>query len=338
MVSNLFGNGKMMKTEIIKMLQTHRHDYISGEEISKKMNVSRTAVWKIINQLRQEGYDIESSPHKGYRLVAQSCDLNQSELEIALADNAVIDRVVYLQTVDSTNRYAKELGHQGPFESTLVVAETQTLGRGRLGRTWTSGEKQGIWMSLLLKPSIQPALAARITLLAAAAVSEAVDSVTALETCIKWPNDIILDHRKVCGILTEMSAELNHINYLVLGIGINVNQTEFPDELLDKATSLKNVGKQDYNRLEIVVKFIEIFSRYYRQLTVENDFSAVIDYVVRKSATLDREVDISSGAEKRRVYAKTIDGNGNLIVINESGEEEAVYFGEVSVRGINGYI
>ncbi|MBS7528800.1 biotin--[acetyl-CoA-carboxylase] ligase [Fusibacter paucivorans] len=328
----------MMRTEIIKMLQTHRHDYISGEEISKIMNVSRTAVWKIINQLRQEGYDIESSPHKGYRLVSQSCDLNQSELEIALSGNDVIKRVVYLQSIDSTNKYAKELGHQENFESTLVIAETQTLGRGRLGRTWASGEKQGIWMSLLLKPTIQPTLAARMTLLAAAAVSEAIDAATGLCTFIKWPNDIILDDKKVCGILTEMSAELNHINYLVLGIGINVNQIEFPAEIQEKATSLKNVGGQDYNRLEIVVKFIEIFSKYYRLLIEENDFGTVIEYVVRKSATLDREVDVTAGANKRRVFAKDIDENGNLIVINESGEEEAIFYGEVSVRGINGYV
>lgn len=327
-----------MKTDIIKILQAHKGEYISGEEISNKMDVSRTAVWKNIKQLRNEGYEIDSSPHKGYRLIAQTCDLNQSELEIALSKIDYIDHITYLESVDSTNKYAKDLGNKGNFGQSLIIAEEQTLGRGRLGRDWSSQPQSGIWMSLLLKPEIQPTLAARITLVAAAAVSEAIDSVTGLETRIKWPNDIILNQKKVCGILTEMSAELNHINYLVLGIGINVNQTDFSEELMDKATSLRAVGGHIYNRRELVVKFLEAFDQYYHKLILSNDFQSVVDYVIKKSATLDQPVDVITGGQTRRVFAKTIDESGNLIIINENDEEEAIYFGEVSVRGINGYV
>ena len=327
----------MMKTEIIKILQLNREHYISGEEISKTMNVSRTAIWKVINQLRNEGYDIESSPNKGYRLVAQTCDLNQSELEIAMQPFELIEEVLYLETVDSTNKYAKDIGNKGNFRQLLIIAERQTLGRGRLGRQWESEDHSGIWMSLLLKPDIQPTLASRLTLLAAVAVSAAIDDVTGLETKIKWPNDIIIENKKVCGILTEMSAELNHINYLVLGIGINVSQMDFPDEIADKATSLKRVTDTLYNRREIVVSFIKIFEDYYQKLILSNDFQSVVDYVIKKSATLNKEVDVITSGNSRRVFAKTIDESGNLIIVNENGEDEAIYFGEVSVRGINGY-
>jgi len=327
-----------MKTEILRVLQNNKSTYISGEELSKKLNVSRTAIWKTINQLRSEGYEIDSSPHKGYQLVKQTCDLNQSELEIALSPFDLISNIVYLPVVDSTNRYAKQLGNESGFEPSLIIAERQTEGRGRLGREWYSEDKSGIWMSLLLKPDIQPTLAARITLMAAAAISCAIDDVTGLETQIKWPNDIVINGKKVCGILTEMSAELNHINYLILGIGINVNQSQFDEDIMSKATSLYSISNQRYNRLDIVVNFIEHFSYYYKRLIEQTDFSEVIQINREKSATLNKEVDILTIQQKRRVYAKDIDLDGNLIIINECDKEEAIYFGEVSVRGINGYI
>jgi BirA family biotin operon repressor/biotin-[acetyl-CoA-carboxylase] ligase len=276
-----------MKTEILKVLHNNRSSYISGEELSKKLNVSRTAIWKTINQLRSEGYEIDSSPHKGYQLVNQTCDLNQSELEIALGSSDLISKIVYLTTVDSTNHYAKQLGNESVFEPSLIIAEEQTRGRGRLGREWSSEDKSGIWMSLLLKPDIQPTLAARITLMAAAAISSAIDDITGLETKIKWPNDIVIEGKKVCGILTEMSAELNHINYLVLGIGVNVNQSHFNEEITSKATSLYNVSEVRYNRLDIVVSFMKHFSYYYKRLIEQADFSEVIQMNRKKSITLN---------------------------------------------------
>jgi len=174
--------------------------------------------------------------------------------------------------------------------------------------------------------------------MAAAAISCAIDDVTGLETQIKWPNDIVINGKKVCGILTEMSAELNHINYLILGIGINVNQSQFDEDIMSKATSLYSISNQRYNRLDIVVNFIEHFSYYYKRLIEQTDFSEVIQINREKSATLNKEVDILTIQQKRRVYAKDIDLDGNLIIINECDKEEAIYFGEVSVRGINGYI
>lgn len=327
-----------MKTEILKVLQNNRASYISGEDLSKKLNVSRTAIWKNINQLRSEGYSIESFPHKGYMLVDQTCDLNQSELNIALASFDLIKNVIYLDSVDSTNKYAKAIGNEVTFEPSLIIADEQTNGRGRLGRDWDSKHQSGIWMSLLLKPTIEPALAARMTLMGAAAISKAIDEVTGLTTQIKWPNDVIIDKKKVCGILTEMSAELNHINYLVLGIGINVNHEDFDNTILDKATSLFKVSGERHNRLEIVVKFVEIFEKYYKAFTEKMDYKEVIEVNRKKSATIGQDVDILMHNSKRRVFAKDIDEEGNLIIINEKSEEENVYFGEVSVRGINGYI
>ena len=328
-----------MKAEIIRLLREKQGEYVSGEDISKQLNVSRTAVWKSINTLRNEGYEILSVTNKGYRLVSEIKELNEVELKYALKDYDLVQECFFFDSIDSTNQKAKSIGNKLEFPQCLIVSDEQSNGRGRLGRQWNSEKGTGIWMSLLLKPDFTPDLASRITLMAAAAMSDAIETETGIETAIKWPNDIVVNGKKVCGILTELNAELNHINYLVLGIGVNVNTRNFEVEIRDKATSLSIEKKNKWiNRLNIIKLFVEKFEIYYNQLVNENDFRPVIEYNRRKSITLNKDVEIISGNVKKIAFALDIDMDGNLIVKNSDGTNEAIYYGEVSVRGVNGYV
>ncbi|MBF4695596.1 biotin--[acetyl-CoA-carboxylase] ligase [Fusibacter ferrireducens] len=328
-----------MKAEIMSLLRAKQGEYVSGEEISKQLNVSRTSVWKYINMLRSEGYEISSVTNKGYRLVSDVKELNEVELKYALKECSLVQECFFFDTIDSTNQKAKSIGNGLEFQQCLIVSNEQTKGRGRLGRQWDSEKGAGIWMSLLLKPDFAPDLASRITLMAAAAMSEAIEIETGIETAIKWPNDIVVNGKKVCGILTELNAELNHINYLVLGIGVNVNTRQFDAEIQEKATSLSlELNNQWINRLNIIKLFVEKFEIYYNQFVNENDFRPVIEYNRRKSITLNKDVEIISGNTRKKAFALDIDMDGNLIVKNSDGSNEAIYYGEVSVRGINGYV
>jgi BirA family biotin operon repressor/biotin-[acetyl-CoA-carboxylase] ligase len=182
-------------------------------------------------------------------------------------------------------------------------------------------------------------MVSKVTLIAAAAASRSIEEETGLATGIKWPNDIVINRKKVCGILAELSAELGHIHYLVVGVGINVSQNAFEDSIADKATSIviENQGKP-VNRLNIIKKFVEIFEMYYNQFVNDGLYDSVVEYNINKSVTIGEKVYITTHDRTRTAFAKTIDDAGNLIVTNENGEDEAIFFGEVSVRGINGYV
>lgn len=333
----------MMKKKILDALLDSGDTYLSGEQISQLFGVSRTAIWKHIKQLRSEGYEIESVTNKGYRLISMPTNYNGISIERALKQNQTMTRfikeVLYFDSVDSTNQVAKQCGQTETFENTLIVADEQTAGKGRLGRRWESEKGKGIWMSLLLRPNISPENASYFTLIAATAMSRAIEEVVGLQTEIKWPNDIILDGKKVCGILTEMSAELNLIHYLVVGIGVNVSQTDFTGELTNKAVALKTFGSEEkLQRLNIIQIFVEYFEMYYNHFVEAGSLQNVIEYNRKHSATLNKKVVLIKREEKREVYAKDLDAFGRLIIINENNEEEVISSGEVSVRGLNGYL
>ncbi len=330
-----------MKKKILHALLNKEDDYLSGEQLSQMLGVSRTAIWKHMKQLKQEGYEIESVTKRGYKLIKAPTDIDGSALEKALMDDGTMDafikQVCYFDTIDSTNTEAKRLGEKGAVVNTLIVANEQTRGKGRLGRNWESPKNQGIFMSLLLKPELAPAFASRFTLVAAAAVAEALKEVTGVQPKIKWPNDLILDNKKVCGILTELSAEMTQIHYIVIGIGINIAQEAFEEALADKAIAIGQVADGKVNRLDIVRAFVSAFRKYYDAFVTEGDVSAAIAYNKAHSATLNREVWLIERTARRRVHAVDIDEAGALIVKTEDGILETVTSGEVSVRGINGY-
>lgn len=324
-----------LKNKILFLLRENPEVYHSGESISASLGVSRTAIWKHIKALKDEGYLIESITNRGYRLIEEPRILNQRNIESFLGTSDFIDFAVYLDSVDSTNYEAKRqaLSHLGQG---LIVAGEQTSGKGRLGRSWASKANEGLWTSLLLRPLIEPESASKITLTAATAMAETLIALTGLEVGIKWPNDLVINGKKVCGILTEMSAELNHVHYIILGTGVNLTQMTFPEDLKDKATSLKLEGANVF-ALDVLERFLEKFSHYYH-LFVKGEMSEIIRYHKMHSVTIGKEVIIESLGEKRQAVALDIDINGNLIIENKLNQIETVFSGEVSVRGLNGYI
>jgi len=328
--------GAVMKSKILKILRDNRDGYISGENLSGKLGVSRAAIWKHINVLRQEGYNIESITNKGYRLISETDDLNAISLNAMIENIPFLDFAHYFETIDSTNLEAKRYALTNLEHEGIIVASEQTSGKGRLGRHWDSEKKSGLWMSMLLRPKIKPESASSLTLVAATAMCEALENLTGLPIGIKWPNDLVCQDRKICGILTEMSAEFNSLHYIVLGIGVNLKQQIFSEELANKATSLSLLGVTLQSKI-LLNEFLKIFSKYYA-LFVKNDMTNVINHHRSHSVTLNREVSIISQNEVRSGYALDISENGSLIIENDKGEKEVVFFGEVSVRGINGYL
>lgn len=324
-----------MKTSVLEALSSSE-SYVSGEQLSELLGVSRTMIWKIINQLKADGYEIESSSRKGYRLVGGRDKLTQEALNIAFKNHVWIKRVEFHEVIDSTNLRAKHIAIDTDEKDVLIVADRQEAGRGRLGRTWISESGTGLWSSLLLRPDIEPEAAFKLTLIAAVSVTKAIAKVTGLEAAIKWPNDILVNKRKVCGILTEMSAEWQHVNYLVLGIGINVNQSSFPEEIAQIASSLALELGQGVNRLALLEALIEALDYYRVALVDENRSAELLQFYREKSATLGQRVKVI-GKEERIGTALDMNEAGALYVEFEDGTSGYVNHGEVSVRGIDFY-
>lgn len=324
-----------MKKKILIYLKDNKDTYISGEKLSVELGVSRTAIWKNIKKLKEEGYIIDSVSNRGYKLIESESMLNEMELDGLVKKNVFLDKGVFLEQVDSTNQYLKD-NYSNSKEEVILVSDEQTKGKGRLGNPWSSDKGTGIWMSLILRPNINPSEASKITLTAAAAVAEAIEEVTEAKTGIKWPNDIVIDGKKVCGILTEMGAELGHVNYIILGIGINVSQMNFPEDIKNKATSIKLATEIEYSRLDIIDSFLKKFKVLYKDF-LGNNMDSIIEINRKKSVSINRKVFLIRGDSKVEVDSLDIDINGELIV-KENNKVYNVNYGEVSVRGINGYV
>ncbi len=327
-----------MKKKVLEILKKNKHEFISGEELSNKLGVTRTSIWKYINVLKKEGYNIESVSRKGYKLISEPDTLSQDELLIELQESKLVTDIYHFKSIDSTNNYGKELALQGAKEGTIILSDEQTGGRGRLGRTWVSPIGSSISMSLILRPSIDPVEASKITQIAAAAVAIAINKVTSLDARIKWPNDIILDNKKVCGILTEMSAELNNINYVILGIGINVNINNFSKDIENIATSLSKVSGKYISRKNLVINIVKEFEKLYYDFIESGSIKKSVDICRNKSAILGKRIKIINRDKEIFAYALDIIDDGQLLIKKENGETKKIMSGEVSVRGINGYI
>lgn len=325
-----------MKEEILLLLKS-TEGFISGEEISKKFGVTRASIWKIINQLKEQGYAIESSTRKGYRLLTTPDVITKEELKSIINTKVIGKHIEYYDEVDSTNNEAKKLARNGAEDGTLVIANCQTKGKGRLGRSWLSPKDTGIWMSIILRPNIMPSQVSCMTLIAGLDMCKAIKRITGLNASIKWPNDLVIGSKKVCGILTEMSAEIQRINYIVVGIGVNVNTTNF-DKSIGHATSLMVEGQQKYERKMIIKEFLEEFDKSYALYNKECSFVPFLDNYKENCMTLDKEVKIITNADEYIAYAKDILADGSLLVETKTKEEKVIVAGEVSVRGIQGYI
>lgn len=329
-----------MRDEILIELKNHTEDYLSGEELSIKLQVSRTAVWKYINQLKAMGYAIDSQTKKGYKLLKSPDSLLPYEIKEGLKTEFVGCEIVFLEKVDSTNLYAKRIAEKGFCDGTVILADEQLKGKGRLGRTWVSPKDKGIWMSIMLKPNISPSQAAKVTLLTACAVNSAIMQTCGLEAKIKWPNDIVYNGKKLCGILTEMSAELDEINYLIIGIGINVNldKADFSEELCSTATSIKIEKGINVSRKSLVKDILSYFETYYKVFLKTGSISQFLTEYREKSAVIGREVSVISSKAQLKGKVLDISDEGQLLIQLEDGTIKEIISGEVSVRGLEGYI
>lgn len=326
-----------MKAEILALLR-EKDGYVSGQELCNRFSVSRTAVWKAINQLKESGYEIEAVPNKGYRLVGQQDVLNKNEIESRMNTKWAGRELYYYESTGSTNLDAKRLLEEGAPEGVLVVGGEQKQGRGRRGRSWQSPPGTNIYMTLGLRPEFQPDLAPMVTLLDAMAVAEAVEETCGLKTQIKWPNDVVIGGKKICGILTEMSAETGYIHYVVIGTGINVNIKEFPEDIRETATSLCIEKGETVLRAPIIAKTMEHFEDYYEKFAQTMDLSLLMEKYNARLVNRDASVKVLDPQNEFEGTARGIDEKGRLLVEKKDGSMETVYAGEVSVRGVYGYV
>ena len=327
----------MMKEELLSLLR-ERNEYVSGQELCRHFGVSRTAIWKAVNRLKEAGYEIEAVPNKGYRVL--SCPDSVAAVEVSsLMETDVIGRDVrYMETIDSTNLYARRLGEDGAAEGVLVVADEQTAGKGRSGRHWTTPPGSAIAMSVLLRPRIAPERISMVTLVMGLAVAKAVRELYGLDALIKWPNDVVVNGKKICGILTEMSAELMAVNYIVIGVGINSNMKEFPEEIRTTATSIALELGRDVSRARLIAEVMKHFETLYRSFLETSDLSGIISDYNAILVNIGRRVRVLEPGNEYSAKALGIDRNGRLLVRTDEGTVRDVYAGEVSVRGIYGYV
>lgn len=326
-----------MKAEILTLLR-EKDGYISGQELCNRFGVSRTAVWKAINQLKESGYEIEAVPNKGYHLTGQRDVLNKYEIESRMNTKWAGKELYYFETTASTNLDVKRLMEEGAPDGVLAVGGEQTQGRGRRGRSWQSPPNTNIYMTLGIRPDFQPDLAPMVTLINAMAVAEAVEETCGLQTQIKWPNDVVIGGKKICGILTEMSAETGYIQYVVIGTGINVNITEFPEEIRETATSLCIEKGETVLRAPVIAKTMEHFERFYDKFIQTSDLSLLMEDYNKRLVNKDAKVKVLDPRKEFEGTARGIDEKGQLLVEKQDGSMEAVYAGEVSVRGVYGYV
>ena len=326
-----------MKEEILRLLRS-ADGYISGQELCNRFGVSRTAVWKAINQLKEAGYEIEAQQNKGYKLMAAPDLMTEAEIKSLMHTDWVAKEVLYFDTIDSTNIKALELAEKGYPSGTLVVADKQESGKGRRGRSWVSPSGTGIFMTLMIKPDINPNNASMLTLVAALAVAKAITSVTGEEAMIKWPNDIVVNGKKVCGILTEMNAQFDYINHIVVGIGINVHNESFPEEISQMASSLMiEAGGKRFHRAQIIAETMSYFEQYYDTFLKTQDLSALVREYDELLVNRNKSVRVLDPKEPFDGKAMGITPKGELIV-DTWESRKLVSSGEVSVRGIYGYV
>lgn len=326
-----------MKNEILRLLKTSEN-YISGQQLCDAFQVSRTAVWKVIEQLKKEGYEIEAVRNRGYRLTKSPDVLSEAEVLSALHTKWAGNEVVCYEETDSTNNRAKEAGEKGAASGMIFLTESQTAGKGRRGRSWVSPPGENIYMSLLLRPDIDPSKAPMLTLVMGLSVAEAIRQVTEADARIKWPNDIVVGKKKVCGILTEMATEIQCINYVVIGVGMNIHQKEFPEELNEVATSLYLETEKNYQRSEILAAVLERFEENYDTFLKSQDLSGLREAYNAILVNCNQTVRVLEPGNEYEAVAEGIDSAGELIVTLPDGEKKSVFAGEVSVRGMYGYV
>ena len=320
-----------MRQDILDFLIRHKDEFVSGQQISEQLGISRTAVWKHIRVLKQRGYVIESYTKKGYCLREAPELLSEQAIEKGLLTKVIGHHIVYRERVDSTNNVAKKLADEGALEGTIVVAEEQIGGRGRINRSFLSPLAKGVWFSLILRPDIPPMEVSKMTLLAAVAVARAIRHHGLKDCGIKWPNDILVNGHKMVGILTELNGSAEKVNYIIMGIGVNTGITtdDLPKDLQPIVTSFAREGVR-VSRLALLETLLKEIEELY-QTVCQEGFAPVLAEWRTLSCMLGQDVTVSSVNRTFSGKAVDIDENGNLLVATPDGVE-VVMAGDIHVR------
>ncbi|RNC69613.1 MAG: biotin--[acetyl-CoA-carboxylase] ligase [Desulfuromonadales bacterium] len=329
------GNGtRDIDRKILELFRDREGGVVSGEALSRLLNVSRTAVWKHIKTLKTLGYDIEAVPSQGYRLVSSPDILIPADISAGLATAIIGSSIICFRETESTNIIASRLAEEGASEGTVVIADSQTRGKGRLGRQWESPPGVNLYCSVILRPPILPFHAPQLTFLSAVAVAEAIEKTTGLSPAIKWPNDVLVNGCKVAGMLNEMSAETERVEHLILGIGVNINmmRDQFPADLRYPATSLAIEAGREIERIPFIRALLESLDSLYRSYCAEG-YGPLREAWLALSAVMGRVVSVSGQGEGLVGTVEGIDENGALLLRCADGRTERVLAGDVTMVG-----
>jgi len=321
------------KSQLLTYLKARKGRWISGESLSNILSISRSAVWKHINKLRREGYGIESFPKKGYRFYHSPDLLLVEEIREGLTTALVGQKdIIYFKETDSTNLRARDLADKGAPEGTVVISENQTRGRGRRGRDWFSQVGKGIYASIILRPSIPPSEAPKIVIMASVAGAETLVREAGVDATIKWPNDLLVNGKKIAGILIEIGSELDRIHYLIVGIGLNVNIPAdcFPADLKERATSILVEREIPLSRVHLIRGFLQWFEYYYDVMQAGR-FDEILLRWNHYSDIVGRRVMIDVSGEKYTGVVSHVDHNGVLVVMDTAGTEQRIFSGDVRI-------
>lgn len=315
--------------KLISVLVKNATVVLPGPKIASQIGVTRSTVWNYVGKLRALGVEIQGHTSSGYQLRTLPDILAPSLIEPELGDNEIGHKIIHYFRIDSTNDAALSLAVEGAAEGTVVVAEEQTAGRGRFGRKWFSEKSSGIYASVILRPKLSPADAPALTLMAGLAAHRALSAATGLEVDIRWPNDLLVNRKKVCGILTEMNAELGRLHHVVLGIGVNVNNTTMPSELGATATSLRIEGGRSYSRAQILVGLLKELERYYKLLKNEGNAPIIRAWAKASTYAEGKSIRVRTSTEDFQAVTAGLDSNGMLRIRRGDGKEESLISGEI---------
>lgn len=318
------------RNNLIELLYAHSNDYISGQKLADTLGISRNAIWKHMKELEKDGYEIEALPRKGYRILDTPNTMSENTLKWGLQTEWLGKTIVHKKSVDSTQHIAHELAREGAPHGTVVIADEQTSGKGRMNRTFYSQSDQGIWMSLLIRPHILPYLAPQLTLLTATVLAEAFDDMFGIQTQIKWPNDVLINEQKISGILTEMHAEQDQIQYVVIGIGINVFQKEadFHPNIQKKATSIHLHTNQTIDKHQLVQTILQTFEKQYESF-VESGFPEVKEKWEKYGFKIGEMISIKTMKKSWNALFLGISEDGALITQVPGEQPERIYSAEI---------
>lgn len=320
------------KSKLLDQLKKSRHQWVSGEQISNQLGISRTAIWKQIKVLKAQGHEIESAPKKGYRLTKAADLLEANQIQTHLGTQVMGRPGIHVfQKTDSTNLQAKILAGKGAAEGTVVVADTQTHGRGRLGRTWFSPSGRNIYTSLILRPPMAPFQAPQITLMAAVAVAKTLNRWAGMDAGIKWPNDVLIQGKKIAGILTEISTEMDMVDFVIVGFGINVNSRigEMPKEIQEIATSIRIETGNKVSRTKVLCDLLKDFEVCYEQLKNQG-FTPIMEQWRSMSDIIGQRVYVDVLNTRHTGTVEAVDDDGVLILKDDLGEVHRIFSGDVT--------